>query len=168
LIINKTILNIKLPTSESVYAKKREIAEKLYRGWCWGCHKFYENNFAFHHIEYDPLRKTHKDFPNTVNYNRYIIPEVIAYPERFRLACKVCHARNDQPRYGYLGHMKKDKLIRVFIMAFETIPKPRGKNGGDFPPISSPNCLENSKKLETYIIDEINNLKTFLATYTER
>ena len=168
MIITKTIQNIKLPTAESVYVKKREIAENLFGGKCWGCHKFYENNFAFHHKEYDPLRKTHKDFPNTVNYNRYIIPEVIAYPERFRCVCPVCHARNDQPRYGYLGHMKKDKLIRAFIMGFETIPKPRGKNGGDSPSSSNPKCLENNKELDAYIIDEINTLKSFLDTYTER
>ncbi len=132
------------------------------------CHKPYGMWFAFHHKEYDPTRKTHKDFKNTTEYNRYVIPEVIANPGRFRLLCKVCHARIDQPRRGYLGHLKKDILIRTFIAAFETIPKARGKNGGDSPSTSSPFSLENKRELDAYLIDEINNLKTFLNSYTER
>jgi len=168
LIVKPVILNLYLPTNDSVKAKKLEVATTYYDAMCFVCRKPYGMWFAFHHKRYDPKRKTHADFKNTTEYNRYVIPEVVANPERFRLLCKVCHSRIDQPRRGYLGHLKKDILIRTFVAAFETIPKPRGKNGGDFPSSSSSNSLENKKKLDAYLIDEINNLKTFLDTYTER
>jgi len=157
-------MNLYLPTNDSVKAMKQKIAIEYFDGECFICHKSYGKWFAYHHKEYDPRRKTHADFKNTTEYNRYVIPEVIANPERFRLLCKVCHARIDQPRRGYLGHLKKDILIRTFIAALETIPKPRGKNGGDFPSSSSQNVLENNKRLDACTIIEIDNLKRFLTS----
>jgi hypothetical protein len=152
---------------------KEELAREQYSGKCFMCHKPYGKGFAFHHKEYDPTRKTHRDFKNTLDYNRYVIPEIISCPNRFRLLCKNCHAKIDQPRFGYLGHMKKDKLIRTFMVAFETIPKKRprkGKHGGESQPSVTPalNSLETEKGLDACVLDELNNLKSFLMGYTER
>jgi hypothetical protein len=58
---------------------------------------------------------------------------VEAYPERFYLLCKICHARIDQPRYGYLGHINKERLERLFEVARKTIPGPKKKRRGKNP-----------------------------------
>jgi len=155
---------------DHTWIKKKDIAIKLFSGKCFVCHKAFGKWFAFHHLQYYPGRKTHKDFRNSIEYNKYVLPEVVDNPDRFRLLCKICHARIDQPRLGYLGHLKKDQLIRLFMAAFETIPKERPRKGTDPSPVatSSPKCLENNKELDAYVMDEINNLKTFLDTYAER
>ena len=110
---------------DAIYEEKRRIAHDVYGGQCYICQTRYGSGHAFHHIEYDPSRKTHKDFTYTWDYNAYMFPEVLQYPERFYLLCKICHARIDQPRYGYLGHIKKDRLERLFEVAFKTIPAPK-------------------------------------------
>jgi len=137
--ITKVILNLHLTDSVSVVTEKRRVAIELFAGRCYICLRPFQPGFAFHHREYDPERKTHKDFKNTIEYNRYVIPEVVAYPERFRLLCKVCHARIDQPRYGYLGHIDKGRLARLYEVANETIPGPRKtrtKGGESKKPVS--------------------------------
>jgi hypothetical protein len=156
-----------LQSTDIIYTKKEQVARDLFDGRCFVCQKPYGKGFAFHHKSYDPQRKTHKDFKNSTAYNNYVIPEIINCPDRFRLLCKICHARIDQPRLGYLGHMKKDKLIRLFIASFETIPKPR-KNGGDSVAHPALNSLENKKELDAYVMDELNNLKSFLMGYAEK
>jgi len=129
LIVRKVILNLNLNTPFDVLNEKRRIAHDLFEGRCYICWRNYGNGFAFHHKEYDPTRKTHKNFKNTIDYNRYILPEVITFSDRFYLLCKICHARIDQPRYGYLGHMAKDKLERLYQVAKETVPEPRKTRG---------------------------------------
>ena len=125
MIVKKVILNLNLRGALDVVNEKLRVARELFEGRCYVCRKPFGNGFAFHHNEYDPNRKTHKDFKNTIDYNRYVLPEVIAHAERFYLLCKICHARIDQPRYGYLGHITKDRLERLFEVARKTIPGPR-------------------------------------------
>ena len=148
--------------------EKQSVAYRLFGGKCFVCQLKYGKGFAFHHKRYFDSRKTHKDFKNSADYNRYVIPEILAYPHRFRLLCKVCHAKIDQPRFGFLGHMKKDKLVRLFIASFETIPKkkPR-KNGGDSVATPEELSLETKAPLDAYLLDEINNLKSFLVRFTD-
>lgn len=118
-----------MPTNNSVLQEKKRVAEELFEDRCFICRKPYGKGFAFHHEIYDESRKTHSDFPNTIAYNRYVLPEIIASPERFWLLCKICHAKIDQPRFGYLGHMDKDKLARLFLVAQRTTPKPKKTRG---------------------------------------
>jgi len=118
-------VNLYLPTNEAVIQEKKRLANSLFKGQCYVCRKPFGKGFAFHHIEYDPARRTHKDFPNTIEYNRYLIPEVIMYPERFYCLCKGCHAKIDNWRSGQLGHINKEQLARLFLVAYQTIPKPR-------------------------------------------
>lgn len=127
MLVKKVILNLNLQFAVDVLTEKRRVAIELFEGRCYICRKNYGKGFAYHHKEYDPFRKTHSDFRSTVDYNRYVLPEIVTYPQRFRLLCKICHARIDQPRYGYLGHIADDKLDRLYEVAKETIPKPRGR-----------------------------------------
>lgn len=123
---------------DKVVAEKRRLAIEVFDGKCYICQKPYGSGFAFHHKKYDPNRKKHSDFKNTIEYNAYVIPEIISDPDRFRLLCKICHARIDQPRYGYLGHIPKDRLDRLYEVAKETIPGPKKtrKKGGESTPES--------------------------------
>jgi len=128
-----------LPTAESVLAEKKRVAKELFEGRCYICRKPFGKGFAFHHEDYVEGRKTHKDFPNTIDYNRYILPEVIVYPERFWCLCKTDHARIDHWRSGMLAHLPKDVLARLFLVAYRTIPKPkrtRTKGGESKSPVS--------------------------------
>ena len=110
---------------EAIYLEKERIAREVFEGRCFICQLKYGKGFAFHHLEYDPERKTHNDFKNSHEYNAYIFPELLEFPYRFYLLCKICHARIDQPRYGYLGHIAKDRLERLYIVARATIPGPK-------------------------------------------
>lgn len=112
---------------EAIYAEKERIAKEVFGGVCFICEIKYKTTHAFHHLEYDVTRKTHKDFSYSWDYNAYMFPEVLEFPERFKLLCKNCHAKIDQPRYGYLGHIPKDRLERLFEVARSTIPGPRKK-----------------------------------------
>jgi hypothetical protein len=129
LIIKKAILNQWLPTNDSVLREKKRVALEFFDGKCFVCPKKYGKGFAYHHVEYDPTRKTHSDFKTTIEYNRYVLPEIIAEPDRFYLLCKTCHARVDHWRSGQLGHLPKDQLARLFMVAYRTIPKPRKPRG---------------------------------------
>ena len=106
-----------------MYEKKR-LASELFHGRCSGCHKPYGPGFAYHHLEYDENRKTSKDFSNTIAYNRYILGEVSALPERFVLFCRGCHNRCDNFMTG-MALIPKDTLARLYVIAFMSKPKPR-------------------------------------------
>jgi hypothetical protein len=115
------------PKQQSIYNEKERIAHEHFAGQCFICQLKYGSGFAFHHLEYDPERKTHKDFKSSLEYNVYMFPEILEFPYRFYLLCRICHARIDQPRYGFLGHISKDRLERLYIVARDTIPGPRKK-----------------------------------------
>ena len=133
MIVRKGMISKSLFGLEAVYKEKKRIADEYFEGRCYICEKKFGKGFAYHHLDYDPERKNHKDFKNTVDYNRYVLPEVEAYPERFYLLCRICHARIDQPRYGYLGHIDKERLERLFEVARKTIPGPKKKRRGKNP-----------------------------------
>jgi len=151
LIIKKTILDLYLPTAESVVLEKKRIAYVLFEYRCFGCRKSYGDgkNFAYHHQDYDKDRKTSKDFKNTIEYNRYVLGEVITFPKRFVLFCKSCHNRMDNFKTG-MSLVSKDTLTRLYMVALLSEPKLRKTRdkGGESKPVSpsNPECLENMGK----------------------
>lgn len=124
MLVKKSILNSYLPTAQAVIDEKRDIAVQLFHGRCGGCHKPYGKGFAYHHLDYDPDRKSSKDFKSTIDYNRYVLGEVRAYPQRFYLLCRGCHNRIDNFKTG-MSLVKKDTLARLYIIAFRSQIKPR-------------------------------------------
>lgn len=126
MIIKKTIVDLFLPSPLSVIHAKERIANELFEGRCFGCRKPYGKAFAYHHQDYDETRKTHKDFPNTISYNRYVLSEVVTFPNRFVLFCKSCHNRMDNFRTG-MSLVPKDTLTRLYMVALLSQPKLRKK-----------------------------------------
>jgi len=51
--------------------------------------------FTFHHLDYNPVEKTHRDFPKTsegkLNYILYLSPIILKFPKRFMYLCNKCH-----------------------------------------------------------------------------
>ncbi len=145
MIVNKSILNLFLPSNQAVREAKARIAHELFLGICNDCKRKYRPNFSFHHLDYDPNRKTYKDFSGTLTYNRYVIPEVVAYPESFELLCRACHNRIDNYMTG-LSKVPKDTLARLYVTAFMTTKKPRGGNATNSPvAVITANALENER-----------------------
>jgi len=139
MIVSKVIIDTYLPTDESVIREKKQVAIDCFEDRCSGCYRPYENGkgWAYHHMEYDERRKTHKDFPTTIKYNRYILGEVRTFPERFTLFCKPCHNRMDNFKTG-MSLLPKNTLTRLYMIALLSKPKPRrtrGK-GGESKPVS--------------------------------
>ncbi len=143
--VTKTIINSYLPTPKAVYDEKRKIAHDLFHGRCSGCHKLYASGFAYHHLDYDPDRKSSKDFKNTVLYNAYVLGEVVTFPERFVLFCKGCHNRMDNFKTG-MSKVPKDTLARLYVIAFMSKGKPRRGNATNSAPTDlTANALENER-----------------------
>ncbi len=126
--VTKTILDLYLPTAESVVLEKKRIAYVLFEYRCFGCRKPYAKGFAYHHQDYDKNRKTSKDFKNTILYNRYVLGEVITFPNRFVLFCKSCHNRMDNFKTG-MSLVPKDTLTRLYMVALTSQPKLRKSRG---------------------------------------
>jgi len=135
--VNKVIVNLYLPTKESVILAKKQIAIDLFEDRCFGCRKPYGKNFAYHHQDYDENRKTSKDFKNTIDYNRYVLGEVATFPERFALFCKSCHNRMDNFKTG-MSLVPKDVLTRLFMVAMLSQPKLRKTRIGGESKTASP------------------------------
>jgi len=115
----------------SVIQEKKRIAYVLFEFRCFGCRKEYGKGFAYHHQDYDETRKTHKDFSNTIDYNRYVLSEVATFPERFALFCKSCHNRMDNFKTG-MSLIPKDTLTRLYMVAMLSKPKLRkSRKGGE-------------------------------------
>jgi len=132
-IIKKQLINLFLPTTKSVIKAKKDIAVEFYADKCSGCFKEYGEGkwFAYHHMDYDPERKTSKEFRNTILYNRYVLGEVSTFPERFVLVCKSCHNRLDNYKTG-MALVPKDTLTRLYMIAFLSKPKLRKtRTGGE-------------------------------------
>ena len=72
-------------------AAKRDLANSLFGGKCFACHRRYGKHFAFHHLRYHPTELKHSDFSSTGLYNAYIIPIVRRRPRDFLLLCRKCH-----------------------------------------------------------------------------
>ncbi len=138
--VTKVILDIYLPTTKAVILEKKRIAYVLFEYRCFGCRKPYDTGFAYHHQDYDKDRKTSKDFKNTIEYNRYVLGEVITFPERFVLFCKSCHNRMDNFKTG-MSLVPKDVLTRLYMVALVSKPKLRRTRdkGGESKPVSLSN-----------------------------
>lgn len=99
---------------------RKEIAVKYYNGKCFVCEKKFGKAFQFHHLWYENNEKKWNDFTNQNDYWEYVHTKIKLNPKRFRLLCKMCHWRIDKKRGG-LSRMKKDKVVRLFIVTLETI-----------------------------------------------
>ena len=93
---------------------------------CGGCLRPYGKGkgFSFHHMNYRDDRRDYKDFNGSVNYNRYVLPEIVAEPHRFKLLCKSCHNRIDSFKTG-MSRIPNETLARLYTIAFMTTKKPR-------------------------------------------
>ena len=137
--VTKIILDLYLPTAKLVVLEKKRIAYVLFEFRCFGCRKPYGDgkNFAYHHQDYDESRKTYKDFKSTIEYNRYVLGEVITFPERFVLFCKSCHNRMDNFKTG-MSLVPKDTLTRLYMTALLSKPKLRRTRTKEVPKSVSP------------------------------
>lgn len=124
MIIKKTIIDLFLPTADAVVEAKAKIARELFEDRCFGCRKEFGKEFAYHHQDYDDKRKTYKDFKSTIEYNRYVLGEVVTFPNRFVLFCKSCHNRMDNFKTG-MSLVPKDTLTRLYMVALLSKPKLR-------------------------------------------
>ena len=99
---------------------RKEVAIKYYNGKCFVCQKKFGKYFQFHHLRYEKNEKKWNDFVNPEEYWKYLQSKIFEDPTRFRLLCRICHSRIDKKRGG-LSRMKKDKIVRLFIVVLETI-----------------------------------------------
>ncbi len=102
--------------------RKFEIGQKYFGGKCFVCPRKFtlrSKGFAFHHRNYRKDRKTYKDFGgDTIAYNEYLFPEIIAEPWRFYLLCKKHHSMAE-----YLIRMKPERRYRLLQVVEATEPK---------------------------------------------
>jgi len=75
---------------QKIKLKRKQVAELL-GSTCKICLKQPKKNLHFHHIGYRKDEKKHSDFKSWVDYNKYVLPIIIANPNRFALLCITCH-----------------------------------------------------------------------------
>jgi hypothetical protein len=74
-----------------VLKEKDKVAKELFYDRCFWCLKKYGKGFGFHHLRYPQGELRYRDFNNTINYHRYILPRVKKEPHRFVLVCQAHH-----------------------------------------------------------------------------
>ena len=99
---------------------RKNLAGLYFDGQCFICQKKFGKRFQFHHLWYEKNEKKWNDFSNADDYWEYVQVKIKENPKRFRLLCRMCHHRIDKPKGG-LSRMKKDKVVRLFIVTLETI-----------------------------------------------
>ena len=144
-----------------IMTKKKQIAIELFGGECFFCDKKFGKYFAFHHLNYDPTRKTYSDFKNkggTIAYHIYLLPEVIQFPERFLLLCRAHHDKLE-----WAVSIKNDKFWTRFLLAIICTDPSKGgesKLGSATTRI----CLENNRVV-AYNMNNNSSLKRLLAPH---
>lgn len=111
----------KSSTVNPILVEKRNIANELFNGRCYVCHKKYGKGFAFHHTEYLDGDLQSKDFGNIIWYHAYLLPLVLDDPFRFFLLCKNCHFQM------YLADLEPEQFARLFEVLALTKPRSRKK-----------------------------------------
>lgn len=107
-----------------LFAWKGRVANlKQFKGVCFVCHKKFGKRFLFHHLTYIEGEKTYRDFTNSEDYQRYILPIVEANPQRFMLLCHKHHSVLEK-----LKRFKEENLNRLIkavkmTKTHETVPK---------------------------------------------
>lgn len=145
-------------TIHPILKKKKEIAVELFGGKCFFCPKKYGKYFSFHHLNYDPTRKTYKDFNNnTVKYHVYLIPEILANPQRFLLVCRGHHDLLE-----WAVSIKNPEFWGRFFLGIMCTDSSRGES---LPESSITRiCLENNRVI-AYHLNNNSALKTYLARH---
>ena len=95
-------------SKKSQYEKLRKEAAMTLGGKCAVCEKRFGKNFQFHHLRYITGEPTYRNFKLGIDYNLYILPKIIAEPDRFVLLCRNHHHAVEQ-----LKRFKRDKLHRL-------------------------------------------------------
>ncbi len=140
-----------------ILVKKKEIAINLFGGRCFFCPKKYGKYFSFHHLNYDPNRKTYRDFPSTVSYHRYLIPEILADPSRFLLCCRAHHDKLE-----WAVSIKNPEFWGRFFIGIMCTDSSRGES---LPESSTTQiCLENNRVI-AYHLNNNSALKTYLEKH---
>ena len=81
----------KSPKNQKILDEKLRIAKKHFNLKCFIKNHGVRKGFLFHHREYKDGEKTYRDFPDTFQYNAYVIPIVDREPNRFFLLCRKHH-----------------------------------------------------------------------------
>jgi len=107
-------MKIKRP-QHSILLLKAKVAKELFGGQCFVCERNYGKGFAFHHYDYVKGRKKWSDFKSTVEYHRYLLPEIVNEPWRFVLLCKRHHSFAE-----WLIRLKKERRYRLYQVVDRT------------------------------------------------
>jgi hypothetical protein len=150
---------VKLKYRHPILLEKDRIAREMFMGRCFWCGKKYGSGFAFHHLNYKAGRLTYSSFKDTVNYHKYLIPEILASPERFGLLCKAHHHFVEI----FAAIKDEQKWLRFFLLVMCT----DGDKGGESSPSrSTAICLENDA-VEAYHLNNNSSLKKLLTRFTD-
>jgi hypothetical protein len=149
LIIKKTIHPIR--------KEKAKVADELYANKCFLCNKKFGKYFSYHHLNYREDRKTYKDFGDTIQYHKYVLPEIKGQPERFILLCRGHHDILE-----WAVSIKNPDFWGRFFLAIMCTDSSRGES---LPESSTTKiCLENNKVV-AYTLNNKSALKTYLERY---
>jgi hypothetical protein len=136
-----------------ILKKKEELAILEFGGVCFVCKKKFGKGFSFHHLNYKKGRLTYKSFTSTVNYHKYVLPEIKKEPWRFILLCKAHHHFVE---WG--ASIKNPELWRKFLLAvMMTDPDKSG-------PTTTDDSLETEMSVGAYSLCKNNSLKRLLET----
>lgn len=138
------------------------MANELFDLQCFVCHKTYGKGFSFHHVNYRPGRFRYSHFNNTINYHRYVLPEIRAEPHRFLLLCKAHHHLVE---WG--ASIKDIELWRRFFLAVMITGSEIGGESKTSDPTLNSISLETKNGLRTYPLNNNSSLKRLLEGYTE-
>jgi hypothetical protein len=100
---------------QTIYELKDTVAP-LFGSRCFitGARLTKEHTLSFHHLWYLPNEKRYKDFPNTIEYHRYLIPLIIKNPKRFILVePKIHHIIGQMARWSPKKFNKIVKVVRL-------------------------------------------------------
>jgi len=141
-----------------ILIQKDKVAKELFYGKCFWCQKPYGKGFSFHHLRYPPGEKTYSDFNGTANYHKYILPRVIAEPERFALVCQPHHHFTEI--FSSIKDEKKWLRFMLLVMCTD------GEKGGESIPSNLTSIsLENENEVRSYQLSNKSSLKKLLSRH---
>ncbi len=139
-----------------ILKEKEEVAQTLFGGVCFVCDKKFGKGFAFHHCNYRTDRLTYSSFKNTINYHKYVLPEIRLMPHLFLLLCKAHHHFVE---WG--ASIKNPELWRKFLLAvMMTDPDKGGRSKSES--TTTNDSLETETSVAAYSLCKNNSLKRLL------
>jgi len=147
-------------TIHPILIKKKETAKDLFGGKCFFCPKRFGKYFSFHHLNYDPTRKTYKDFEKkggTVEYHKYLIPEILADPSRFLLCCRGHHELLE-----WAVSIKNPEFWGRFMLGIMCTDSSRGES---LPESATTRISLENNRVVAYNMNKNSALKAFLTPH---